>query len=245
MSENKTQFIITSEGRFFREDIVRNEIDPGPELEKCFKASMAVKLPRLVTLPTWGAVSVAVDEMGVQHWSVQVEEINFNTSYRVKGEGKDAEMIPRFVEDLSSPSLNITWNKSQAMAGQAKGMDIRFVVLIHPSGSRFVVQKQYLYAFDDAHNAYRLPISNLYDTCELCNGVYEGVGNTALETLTKSLTQFRNSSWNSDLWKDEDKVENFIRFQPLETGFNTLPIKSPWTKWCNKVVTPLVKNVIV
>lgn len=245
MSENKTQFIITPEGRFFREDIVRNEIDPGPELEKCFKASMAVRLPKLVTLPTWGAVGVVVDESGLQHWAVEVEEINFNTSYRVKGEGKDAEMIPRFTEDHGSPSLNITWNKSHAMTGQSKGMDIRFVVLIQPTGGRFAVHKQYLYAFDDARNAYRLPISNLYDTCELCNGLFESSGVTALETLTKSLTQFRNSSWNSDLWKDESIVENFIRFQPLETGFNTLPIKSPWTKWCTKVSTPLVKNVIV
>lgn len=244
--ENKTEFIIDKEGRFYREDSVRTEIDPGPELEKCFKTTMSVKLTSLISLPTWGVVSVSVDDIGLQHWSVPIAEIKFNTSFRVKGEGATAELIPLFVESKSEPSMSIDWRKSDALSSQSKGMDIRFVAVIQfQTNGLFRVQKQYLYAFDDAKNGYRLPLSNLYDTCELCNGVYNSEDATAIGTLTRALNQFRNSSWNSDLLKDVDVIENFIRFKPLETGFQTLPIKGIWTKHCEKVSTPIMKHIIV
>ncbi len=245
MSEQKTQFIIDTDGRFFRVDSTKVEIDPGPELEKCFKTNMSVKLPKLMVLPGWGAVSVSVDEQQLQHWSVEVKDITFKTSYRIKGEGETAELIPLFMEK-SDTAVSINWVKDDAMAGQKKSMELRFVAVIQPQGpgAGFKTFKQYLYAFDGS-NAYRLPISNLYDTGELCNGTYESLSATSSEALIKALNQFRTSSWNSDLWKDETIVENFIRFKPLETGFKTLPIKSNWTQWCRKISTPLLKHVII
>lgn len=245
MSEQKSQFIISPEGLFYREDIHRYLIDPGPELEKLFKSTLSVKIPKLMVLPTWGTVSVAVDENAYQYWSVTVDEINFKTCFYVKGEGEAAELIPMFRESPTNPAISIPWKVVDALKEQSKPMYLKFMAHIIQDGAAYKVHKQYLYAFDDSGNAYRLPISNLYDTCELCNGEYNSRSTTALECLSKALNQFRNSPWNSDLWKDSAIVENFIRFKPLETGFTTLPIKNDWRKWCSKIATQLQKHAIL
>jgi hypothetical protein len=244
--ETKTRFIIDTNGLFFREDTSLSPIDPGPELEKLFKSTLSVKIPRLMVIPTWGQVSVAVDENAYQYWSVTVDEINFKTSFKVNGEGESAELVPTFRENPAEPAITIAWNKNDAMKDQSKSMYLKFMAHIVADGiHHYKVHKQYLYAFDDTNNAYRLPISNLYDTCELCNGEYNSRATTALESLTKALHQFRNSSWNSDLWKSEGIVDNFIRFKPLANGFQTLPIKNQWTRSCAKIGTQLQKHAII
>ncbi len=247
--ETKSQFIVTPEGAFFREDTTRYPIDPGPELAKTFMVGQSVKLKNFTTIPNWGNVSIAVQEDGVQHWTTAVEEIAFNTTYKTVGEGKEVEVIPLFVADPSNqePSMTIVWNRASAMNGQKEPMHIKFMATVNPrpAHGNFAVSKQYLFAFDDKQNAWRMPLSNLYNTCELCNGEYSSVAPTAFDSFMKALEQFRKSSWNSDLFINGATIANFVRFSPLKSGFVTLPIKAKWQQWCTKVATTQSKQVIL
>ena len=243
--ENKSRYIIDNEGQFFREDIVVTPIEPGPGLIKALTTGMSVRINNLVNLPEFGVANLAVEETGVQHWTVPMDVIHFNTNFLAKEDEQGSELVPKFAGDTAA-NMVIPWVVAKAWAGVGSVMRVRFVATITKnSAGVYYVHKQYLLAYDEGGSAYRLPVSNLYDTCELCNGEYNSRSNTALEALQKSLTQFRLGSWNSDLFKDPDLVENFVRFRPLKEGFETLPTKQVWTKYCRKVSPPIFKYVIV
>jgi hypothetical protein len=104
----------------------------------------------------------------------------------------------------------------------------------------------WLFAFNQDHNGYRLPLPNLHDDCSICTGQFESSYNTVQAGLIASLEQFNQSKWNSDLMRTSDQSQQFFRFRPTNETFETLPIAvADWTTLCEKVSTAILDRVIL
>lgn len=243
MNTAKTQFVIEADGQIFREDINRIAVDPGDALQRAFTTGICTRVRNIMEIPGYGMAHMVYEaDQVTQHWSIPMEKINFRTTFRANENG---ELYPTFAaaNQTVEPIIEIEWDKAQAMSGQESTMNIRFIALVKATGEQWYVVDHYLYAFDGRKTCYRLPIANLYDTCQICMGEYRSTANTALESVQKALAQFRTASWNSDLFYNESDIQKFIRFKPLEKGFQTLPIKSGWTTSCQKIATAYLKFV--
>ncbi len=244
--EERTQFIINQEGRIFREYRKIDEINPGDALQRAFTINVVTTARNLMELPGYGPLHVVHQQSeNCIHFSVPMETINFRSTFKAitADEGYKDQLYPTFAnKDSSEPIIEIEWNRADAMIKQDATMRIRFHVMVKPSGTdQWSVVDHYLYAFDGRGVAWRLPIANLYDTCQVCMGVYNSASPTALGALHKALAQFRMAPWNSDLFYNAETVWKFIRFKALEKGFHTQPILAPWTTLCAKVSIAYLK----
>jgi hypothetical protein len=247
MSEDKSDFILSRDGKFYERYERLREIDPGAELQKAFAANITTITRNLLNLEGHGPVHVVVSQGdGVTHVSVPMEELNFRATFATMGDEYGSQyqgqLFPTFRKDMDDTIMEIPWNRAAAMAGQKEGMRLRFHVLCKPNGEGWYAYDHYLYAFDDKGRAHRLPIANLHDTCQVCMGSYDSKHSNLLGTVQKALHQFRTASWNSDLFKHSGEVWKFVRFKALEKGFETQPIIVPWTQMCATVATAHLKN---
>lgn len=245
--EQKTQHVIDAEGRIFREIFTRQEIDPGDALQRAFTTGIVSRMRNVTELPGHGPCHLVLEhDTLVQYWSVPLTTINFRTTYQaVKKDDKDpGELFPTFgPKDGKDPMIEIEWNVGEAMVSQDAQMNLRFMVMVRQDTSGFSTPKDgcFLYAFDGRKTCYRLPIANLYDTSQVCMGDFNSYAPTSLGVVQKALAQFRSATWNSDLFYDTDAVRRFVHFRPEGKSFKTLPIEGPWTKYCQKISTSLLK----
>lgn len=241
----KAEWAISTEGKIVRRSITEDEIDPGEALGKAFSSGVILKVKNMFTMPGCGMVNVAIDPKdNSQYWTIPLSEIVFKSTFKASGEGEDAQLVPTFAK--AQPKLSIAWNVEQALAGRDTPL-IRFVAQVAsgPNGGRML--KQYIYAFSKDGNAYRMPMANVYDTGEICNGEYGSVAPTAFESVEKAIAQFRSAPYNTDLYYGDDNgiTSKFFHFKPLKDGFQTLPIEGEWWKLCNKVSTANLKFVVL
>jgi hypothetical protein len=248
--ETKTQFFIGDNGSFYREDTTRREIIVGDELQKAFLSNITTTCRSLLELPSHGPVHMIYEHQSMTwHFSVPMQTINFRTTFKplTKDDKYKDQLYPTFhPKDSAETPLEIEWNLGQAAASQDAVLQIRLLVQVkQDSPVRFVAVDHYLFAFDGKNAAYRLPIANLFDTCQVCMGTYDSRATTALGSVVLALRQFRAASWNADLFHSPDEIWKFVRFKALDKGFETQPIVGPWTKLCEKVAPPQVKFCLV
>lgn len=236
MNENKIQWVIEGDGRMFREETHRSEVEPGDAFQRALTSDITVRLRNFIELPEYGFCHVVADSHGPsQWWSIPMPTLNFRTTFATK----DGIMYPTFLPagQTETPVLEIPWSIFDAFDGQAEPMYLRFVVQLKPVGAQWCANDHYLYALDRRKGCWRLPIANLYDTCQVCMGEYISTAPSAYDSVQKALAQFRRASWNSDLFYNRDTISDFVRFKPLEKGFETLPIRGAWANSCAKVST--------
>lgn len=242
--DEKTEFVISRDGRFYRRYETMEEIDPGNELQKVFTTAVHTTTRNLLELQGHGPIHlVAQQAENTMHVSVPMNEINFKTTFKVITEGAHKDQLyPSFATKNSTETMmEIPWKLEQAMEKQDASMRIRFHVMCRPNGDGWYAVDHYLYAFDGRGVAYRLPIANLFDTCQVCMGEYNSMHQNLIGTVQKAIQQFRTASWNADLFKNANDVWKFIRFKALPEGFETQPITVPWTTMCAKVAPAFLK----
>ncbi len=127
--EEKTQFIIDTEGRIFREYRQTEEIDPGDALQRAFTTNVVTTARNLMELPGYGPLHM-VHQQAEQavHFSVPLETINFRTTFKAitADEGYKDQLFPTFAhKDSSEPIIEVEWNRADAMAKQDATMRIR------------------------------------------------------------------------------------------------------------------------
>jgi hypothetical protein len=104
----------------------------------------------------------------------------------------------------------------------------------------------WLFACDQDHRGFRLPLPNLHDDCRICTGNFEDRYDTGGEAVLASLEQFRKSKWNADLMRTVERSQKFFRFQPTNETFHTLPIEAAdWTALCDKVSTDIMERIVL
>lgn len=245
--EEKTNFLIDTEGRIFRQYTQLEEIDPGDALQRAFTTNVTTTARNLMELPGHGPIHIVHQQAeNAVHFSVPLETINFRTTFKAitADEGYKDQMFPTFEPKESSvPVMDIEWNRADAMAKQDATMRIRFHVIVKPQAGleSWCAVDHYLYAFDGRGVAYRLPFANLYNTCRVCMGEYSSSSPYALGAVQKAIAQFRMAPWNADLFENHHNVWEFVRFKALEKGFHTQPILKPWTTYCGKIATATLK----
>ena len=244
MSET-IDYLITREGKVFRQHRTLEEIDPGEAIQKAYAQNITTTARNFMELPGHGPIHLVMQQAeGVLHVSVPLETINFRTSFKAitVDEGYKDQLFPSFHSKHSQdPMMEIEWVRADAMMKQDATMRLRFHVLLKPYGDGWCAWDHYLYAFDGRGVAYRLPIANLFDTCQVCMGEYNSKADTVMGSVQKAIQQFRTASWNSDLFKHETEVWKFIRFKALDKGFVTQPIIPPWTTMCAKINPAYIK----
>jgi len=239
-----TEFYIDMNGRVFREYRQRDEIDPGDALQKVFTANVTTTARNFMELPGHGPIHVVHQQAESRlHFSVPLETIHFRTTFKTitSDEGYKDQLYPTF-GGKNDATLDIEWNRADAMLKQDATMRLRFHVMVQPAGAdQWQAVDHYLYAFDGRGVIYKLPFGNIYDTCQVCMGEYSSVANTALGALQKAIAQFRTAPWNADLFYNQNDIWKFVRFKALEKGFQTQPIIPAWTTMCPKVSTAFSK----
>jgi len=244
---NESRFVIDTQGRVFLEHFERSEIEPGDALQKAFTTNVVTTARNFMELPGHGPIHVVHQQSdSTLHISVPLETINFRTTFKAikEDDGYKDQFYPTFAhKDSGEPILEMEWNRADAMLKQDATMRIRFHLLIRPSsnGDQWLCHDHYLYAFDGRGVAWRLPLGNLYETCQVCMGQYNSTSPTVLEAVQKAIHQFRTAPWNSDLFYQGDTIWKFIRFKSVDNKFHTQPILAPWTTLCTKVSTALLK----
>lgn len=242
-------FRIDGEGRFFSEVLYSQEIEVTDAVAKAFQQGQLLTLHNVGSITTEDGTKhflhVKHDtSTGWSYWTVQLTCLHINSAFRTIGEGKDAFLSPKFRHGGSDPVMSVPWYPG---AMDEKGVLPIVTLVISVKSSDLSSGKQYLFAFDVKGNAYKMPMSNLYDTCELCCGQFDSYGSDQIDCVRKALEQFRKGAWNADLYSEslEESTKNFFRLHPEKEGFSTMPIVGSWTKWCVKVSTPTVKFACV
>lgn len=247
MKQNETQFVIDLEGRIYRQDVNYREIDPGDALQKAFQLNLTARIRNILEIPGHGPAHMVFESAtAIQYWSVPMTEIVLRTTFGAGNPGawNEGEIFPTFAEKESGEvPMEVVWKLNDILSETSKWMGIRFVAEVASSGTRYYVRDHYLYAFDERHAAYRLPFGNIYENCRMCMGDYDSTSSTAAECVQKALTQFKRATWNADLFNNEELIQRFVRFKPLESGFKTLPILDDWTEVCAKVGTSNLKYI--
>lgn len=243
--ETKFRFIITDAGAFFREDTTLREIMPGDALQKAFTTNIVSTSRNLLELPSHGPVHMVYEQQqATWHFSVPMETINFRTTFKpIINEAKYKDQLyPTFgAKETKETLLEIEWNREKAASSQDALLKISLLVQVKMTGEGYYAHDHYLFAFDGRGVAYRMPIANLFDTCQVCMGVYDSKSTTAVGSVILALRQFRSATWNADLFHSQDTVWRFIRFKALDKGFETQPIVGAWTTLCEKVAPPQLK----
>lgn len=83
--------------------------------------------------------------------------------------------------------------------------------------------------------AYRLPLPNLYDNCDMCTGKFEGIGKTVAGAFQRAVDQMEKSSWNSDLLEEvrQRNADELFQFKPMPDGtMQSIPYVKDWKVLC-------------
>jgi hypothetical protein len=229
----KKEWIIGENGGITERYTREREIEAEQAIIDALSENVFRKVCQLIKIPEWG---VAHASIGMQDiiWSIEINRLPLNAKFRLVNQ----VLVPMFgsTPDLEMPMV---WEKQGALR-------LVFVVRTEPLEDYHSINGNWLFAYNEQRNAYRLPLPNLYDDCTICTGEFKGSHETAIECVQASLEQFRKSQWNSDLIKNLEQSQKFFRFRPNDEGFDTLPIDATdWTTLCTKVSTAMMDRVIL
>lgn len=149
-------------------------------------------------------------------------------------------LVPMFASN-TDPEMPLVWKAP-------KNVRLVFVIrtALSEEGDGTEISTNYLIAYNEEKNGFRLPLPNLHDDCMVCMGEFEHTHKTAQECVLASLEQFNKSKWNADLMRTVEKSQKFFRFQPTNESFETLAIESAdWTSLCDKVGMAFMERVVL
>lgn len=198
-----------------------------------------------------GGSPVGIVVCGMETYAYKyASSLSLNTQYKIN---KDKTLTPVFLhrdekdseEGKRYPSFVGKWlvpsDMSLMYAAQIVDVDS-----MAPSTS--YDHKCFLIAWDGAGRAFRLPLPNLFDNCDMCTGKFDGMGDSIEMAFDKACNQMEKSEWNNDLL-DAGRLtgaEAMFRFKTSEANgeMECIPFEGDWKKHCPKVanaVTEILK----
>jgi hypothetical protein len=229
----KKEWIIAEDGNIRERTTLDRELDAEDQVLEALSENLNQKVRHFLNIPEWGNVHASVGRADIL-WSVRIHRIPLKARFRLVNQ----VLVPMFASqtDLEMP---MTWTAPE---------QVRLVLAIKSQmlEDYHTVAGNWLFAFKDGGNAYRLPLPNLFDDCAVCTGDFETSYDSAEECVRASLTQFEKSKWNADLMQTVEQSQKFFRFRPTNETFETLPIDAEdWTTLCKKVSTAIMDRVII
>jgi hypothetical protein len=247
MNSSKSELVLTEDGKIIRRVVNTEEyeLDVQDSLVEELAKDVVVRVRDVATIPGWGRVHLSAKPDQQIWWTIEMDKIHLKSHYTCR----EGVATPLFAKQAPEPLLPLVWKAPE-------GVNLKMLVntgFIRPDEENgvckepFYSNRSYLFAFDKGGRCWRLPLTNLFDDCKLCLGRDVIYGKNSFDTLTKTLVQFADSQWNSDLSdrQSAEQIEKFFRFKPTDSEFETLPILAEdWTTLCKKIATPEMENVV-
>lgn len=237
----KIEIIIRDNGTLVERTIRERDLKAEGEVLDELTADVTRRLRNVMTIPDWGVVhaNVGCDDT---YWSVPINRIPLKARFRLT----NGVLLPMFAS-LTDLEMPMVWLAPP---------EVKLVFVIrtetddeadNDNDDDVRVDGNWLFAYHQNGNGYRLPLPNLHDDCVLCTGSFGPCYATAQAAVEASLQQFHQSQWNSDLMRTVAQSQQFFRFKPTNEAFETLPINAAdWTALCEKVsVTAVMDRVIL
>ena len=230
---NKIEIIIGDNGKLTERTVSERELQAEGEVLDALTADVTRSQRNVMRIPNWG-VAHANDGLPDTLWSVRIDRIPLKARFRVI----NSVLVPMFASDTDL-EMPLVWQVP-------KEIRLVFMVRTLAADDQVQVDGNWLFAFNQEGNGYRLPLPNLHDDCSVCTGEFEDNYATAHDCIIASLNQFNQSKWNADLMRTVAQSQKFFRFKPTNETFETLPVEAPnWTSLCDKVSTAIMDRVIL
>jgi hypothetical protein len=229
----KKEWLIREDGTILERLVRERELEAEHSIIDTLTTEVVRSARNVIQLPDWGSAHANIGPGDIL-WSVPIQRIPLKAKFRLVNQA----LVPMFgsTSDLEMPMV---WEAPPEIR-------LVFVVRTECSEEYATIGGNWLFAFGQNRNAYRLPLPNLYDDCSICMGEFAQQYDTASECLTASLQQFNKSQWNSDLMPATEKSQKFFRFKPTDETFETLPVDAgDWTSLCAKVSTAVMDRIIL
>ena len=227
---NQIKYQIESDGTLYRVEIRKDQVTVLPSIIKEFQSQMTFRVPSLMDFDNafYGQSGIVVNSAtpDALTWSVRVRTLNLNCWWQTA----DKIVFPDFACAVSSTQMELPWRAPDSMR-------LMLVVGAQRDSYGWQLQKHYLVAYDNVAKMFRLPLSNLYDHCELCHGQDAARHPSALKAMQVAMEGFKNSQWNSDLYSTTNvgNTKSIFGFDPDNTGFKQRTVPTTWTDFCKKV----------
>ena len=195
----KTEFILRDNGTLTERTIRERDLKAEGEVLDALTADVTRKQRNVMLIPGWG---VAHAEVGLNDtiWSVQIDRLPLGARFKLI----NGVLVPMFasITDLEMP---IVWRVPTEVR-------LVFAVRTELLNDCVTVNGNWLFAFSQDNNGFRLPLPNLHDDCTICTGQFEETYDSAQAAVIASLKQFDQSKWNSDLMRTVAESQKFFRF---------------------------------
>ena len=227
------EFIIRNNGTITERTIKERDLKAEGEVLDSLTAEVARGHRNVVQIPGWGIAHASVG-LSDTIWSVPIDKIPLKARFRVI----NGVLVPMFASQTEL-EMPMVWQAPE---------EVRLMLVVRTifEGDSVMVDGNWLFAFNQDNNGYRLPLPNLHDDCSLCTGQFKDQHESGQQCVTASLEQFNQSKWNSDLMRTIEQSQKFFRFRPTNETFETLAIEATdWTTLCEKVSTAIMDRVIL
>lgn len=233
MLMDKTEIILRDNGTLTERTIRERDLQAEGDVLDALTADVTRTTHNVMSIPGWGMAHANAGLLDTI-WSVPIHRLPLKARFKVI----NSVLIPVFASatDLEMP---LVWQAPPEVR-------LVFVVRTESTEGGVAVAGNWLFAFNQNNNGYRLPLPNLHDDCLICTGAFADNYATAQECVSASLEQFNQSKWNSDLMRTVAQSQRFFRFRPTNELVHTLPIEaSDWTTLCDKVATTFMRERVI
>ena len=229
----KIEIILRDNGTLTERTIRERDLKAEGDVLDELTADVTRSQRNVLAIPGWGVAHANVG-LADTLWSVPISRIPLKARFKLV----NSVLVPMFAS-LTDLEMPMVWQAPPEVR-------LVFVVRTTAEDDCVMVSGNWLFAFNQQRNGYRLPLPNLHDECSLCTGEFEDSHPTAQAGISASLEQFNQSKWNADLMRTVAQSQQFFRFRPTNETFETLPIvAADWTTLCDKVSTAMMERVIL
>lgn len=234
------EFVLRPGGEIVRRDMSEYPVAVPDKLLEAINKDVSIPLHALLNIDDWGWMGMMVTGGKVHYVTVQAKRIILRTAFDLIDK-KEKILVPNFAS--SDPQMELAWTPPPDM-----GIVILMTIQQHKDAD-YSIPKCFLYAMDERPQYWRLPLSNIYDDCGICEGRAIGRFPTMMAAVMDMLTTFDRSRWNRDLWGNDvkERTQTMFRFQDQGEGkvIALPPGEKKWTKLCEKVATDVQKYIVL
>ncbi len=165
-----------------------------------------------------------------------IKVLKINCTFKVTGE---TILRPIFINKDQKLESGDAYPQFVAEWLVPKDMKLMFAAKIKNDGANIYTDYNHgcmLIAWS-GKSAYRLPLPNLYDNCDMCTGNFSGIGKSIQEAFAKAVEQMDKSEWNSDLLDGmrQRNADELFKFNPMPDGsMACIPYTGDWKALCPK-----------
>jgi len=239
MKSTTVEYVLKASGGATRRKIIDEDLVITDEAIQSIVTNISVTVRNIAPPPSikYGPLSLSVksSKVGVGPWcvwTVPVSVLTLRTSFAV------------YEGDILCPDFG-TANLMETIWSPPAGMRLFMLISTRYNQSVPELGSCYYFALDNRNATWRLPLPNVYDTCEICHGNTIS-SETQLGMVGRFIHVMESSPWNRDLIGDADRTTGLFRFKLHETnGLVQQPPLKDWNNLCQSVSVSYINNNMI